>query len=61
VVSPNVCRIFDLVVEDGRTRDELLAKLRRLTNLRAVADPDSSSGYTVEPGPFPGWAEVPKW
>lgn len=42
-------------------RDELLAKLRSLTNLRAVQDPTSPSGWKIEPGPFPGWEEVPTW
>jgi WD40 repeat protein len=42
-------------------RDELLAKLRSLTNLRAVEDPDSPSGWKIEAGPFPGWEEVPTW
>jgi WD40 repeat protein len=41
--------------------DELLAKLRSLTNLRVVEDPESPSGWKVEPGPFPGWEEVPTW
>jgi WD40 repeat protein len=41
--------------------DELLAKLKSLTNLRAVRDPASSTGWKVEIGPFPGWAEVPTW
>ena len=41
--------------------DELVAKLRTLTNLRVVADPGSASGYKIEPGPFPGWAKVPEW
>jgi WD40 repeat protein len=41
--------------------DEILAKLRALTNLRVVADEGSPTGYKVEPGPFPGWAEVPTW
>jgi len=40
---------------------ELLAKLRSLTNLRAVADPDSPNGRKVEIGPFPGWETVPTW
>jgi WD40 repeat protein len=42
-------------------RDELLAKLRSLTNLRAVRDETSSTGWSVEVGPFPGWQEVPEW
>jgi WD40 repeat protein len=41
--------------------DELLAKLRSLTNLRAVRDPSSDSGWKIEIGPFPGWATVPDW
>ncbi len=41
--------------------DELLAKLHSLTNLRAVRDPDSDTGWTIEIGPFPGWREVPTW
>ena len=41
--------------------DELLAKLRTLTNLRVVRDEESSTGWKVEVGPFPGWAEVPEW
>jgi WD40 repeat protein len=40
---------------------ELMAKLRGLTNLEVVADATSPTGYDVEPGPFPGWAEVPEW
>jgi hypothetical protein len=42
-------------------REELLAKLRALTNLRAVPDPSSATGYKIEAGPFPGWARVPEW
>ena len=40
---------------------ELLAKLKTLTNLRAVRDPSSDTGWKVEIGPFPGWREVPTW
>jgi hypothetical protein len=42
-------------------RDELLARLRALTNLRVVKDGESETGYRVEPGPFPGWKEAPAW
>jgi WD40 repeat protein len=42
-------------------REELLARLRALTNLRAVPDPSSATGYKIEAGPFPGWASVPMW
>jgi WD40 repeat protein len=41
--------------------DELLAKLQSLTNLRAVRDPSSDTGWKVEIGPFPGWRDVPTW
>jgi WD40 repeat protein len=41
--------------------DELIAKLKTLTNLRAVRDPESSTGWKIEVGPFPGWATVPEW
>ncbi|PWB68853.1 MAG: hypothetical protein C3F15_15835, partial [Holophagae bacterium] len=40
---------------------ELLAKLHSLTNLRAVRDASSDTGWTIELGPFPGWREVPDW
>jgi len=42
-------------------RGQLIAKLKTLTNLRAVEDPDSPSGWTIEVGPFPGWETVPSW
>ena len=42
-------------------REELIAKLHSLTNLRVVRDAESSTGWKVEVGPFPGWAEVPNW
>jgi WD40 repeat protein len=38
--------------------EELLARLRSYTNLRAVAD-ESAIGYALKPGPFPGWATPP--
>jgi hypothetical protein len=41
--------------------EELLKKLRSLTNLRVVPEPGSATGYTVEPGPFPGWTVAPEW
>jgi len=37
------------------------AALRALTNLRAVRDPGSDTGWKIEIGPFPGWAKVPTW
>jgi WD40 repeat protein len=42
-------------------REELIAKLKTLTNLRAVRDPESSTGWDTEFGPFPGWETVPEW
>jgi len=54
VMSPNVCRIYGLVVE-------LLAKLDALTNLRLVPDPSASTGWKLDVGPFPGWKEVVTW
>ncbi len=39
---------------------DLLRVLRSHTNLRAVRDPASSSGYRLEVGPFPGWAHPPE-
>ena len=40
---------------------ELVAKLHTLTNLRAVRDPKSVTGWNIELGPFPGWKDVPTW
>jgi serine/threonine protein kinase/WD40 repeat protein len=41
--------------------DELMAKLRALTNLQVVEDAASPSGYKLDIGPFPGWKDVPTW
>ena len=43
--------------------DELLAKLKALTNLRAVPDAENYTGYKIEPDftAYRGWAEVPEW
>jgi WD40 repeat protein len=41
--------------------DELLAKVRTLTNLRVVRDPDSDTGWGWALDPFPGWEEAPTW
>jgi WD40 repeat protein len=35
--------------------DELMNRLSKLTNVRVVADKNSSTGYRVEFTPFPGW------
>ena len=42
-------------------REELIAKLKTLTNLRVVRDEESSTGWKIEVGPFPGWETVPSW
>jgi len=41
--------------------DELVAKLKSLTNLRAVRDAKSATGWSIELGPFPGWRNIPAW
>jgi WD40 repeat protein len=43
--------------------DELMARLKALTNLRAVADEESHTGYTIKPDftAYRGWEEVPTW
>jgi WD40 repeat protein len=41
--------------------DQLVAKLKSLTNFRAVRDPEAPNGWKIELGPFPGWKEVPEW
>ncbi len=41
--------------------DELIAKLKTLTNLRVVRDEGSLTGWKLEVGPFPGWETVPEW
>jgi hypothetical protein len=41
--------------------DELLPKLRSLTNLRAVRDPSWATGWKIEVGSFPGWKVAPSW
>jgi WD40 repeat protein len=43
------------------SHDELLTKLRSLTNLRVVRDSASATGWKAEVGPFPGWKHVPTW
>jgi WD40 repeat protein len=41
--------------------DQLIAKLKTLTNLRVVRDKESPTGWKLEVGPFPGWETVPTW
>lgn len=40
---------------------ELMAKLRSLTNVRAVRDATSSTGYRIAYDRFPGWKNPPTW
>jgi WD40 repeat protein len=40
---------------------ELVSKLRSLTNLRAVRDPEAPNGWKIELDRFPGWKHVPEW
>jgi hypothetical protein len=43
-------------------RDELLDRLRALTNYRVVRDEATPTGYRVEVGPSPGWGDhAPSW
>jgi len=44
----------------GAFTNELLAKLRSLTNLRAGEDPDFPSALKLDIGPIPGWETVPE-
>jgi WD40 repeat protein len=41
--------------------DEFIARLETFTNLRAVRDPESETGWKFEVGPFPGWEKEPEW
>jgi hypothetical protein len=41
--------------------DELMPKLRALTNLQVVEDAAAAKGYRLEVGPFPGWKDLPTW
>jgi WD40 repeat protein len=41
--------------------DELLAKLKSFTNIGAVRDAKSATGWSIELGPFPGWKNLPTW
>jgi WD40 repeat protein len=44
-----------------RPHDALLTALRSHTNLRAVPDSSSATGYRLTPDPLPGWRTVPEW
>ncbi len=41
--------------------EELIAKLKTLTNLRVVRDEESATGWKLTVGPFPGWESLPEW
>jgi len=41
--------------------DELIARLKAMTNYRVMKDETSPSGYKIGYGPFPGWDTVPEW
>ncbi len=42
-------------------RAELIAKLKTLTNLRVIRDPEPATGWKLTHDPFPGWETVPTW
>jgi len=44
-----------------RPHAELLRRLRALTNLRAVPEPGSDTGWKIEAGPFRGWDRDTAW
>lgn len=46
---------------DTLSYDELLTQLRALTNVRVVADKNSTNGYRIDYAPFPGWETAPSW
>jgi WD40 repeat protein len=41
--------------------EELLDRLKALTNVRVVSDGEAETGYSLETGPFPGWKTAPTW
>ena len=45
----------------GLPHAELLARLKSLTNLRVVRDPDDRESFVVRAEPLPGWRSVPEW
>jgi hypothetical protein len=45
----------------GLPREEFLALLKTLTNLRVVPSEQSSTGYAIQLGEFPGWEKAPSW
>ena len=45
----------------ARSHEEVLATLRRWTNLRVMPDEQSPTRWKVGTDPFPGWAKTPSW
>jgi len=41
--------------------DELMSRLKSMTNYRVVDDESSSTGYKIQYDQFPGWEKVPEW
>jgi WD40 repeat protein len=41
--------------------DEMVNRLRDLTNVRAMADKNSPNGYHIQYGAFAGWNKTPNW
>jgi len=41
--------------------EELVAKLKSLTNVRVVRDEETGTGWKLTHDPFPGWETVPEW
>ena len=42
-------------------REQLIATLETLTNLRVERDATSPTGWKLVTGQFPGWATLPTW
>jgi WD40 repeat protein len=40
--------------------EELLTRLRTMTNVRVVEDEASSTGFRIDYAPFPGWGKLPE-
>ena len=57
---PIIVRVSSVAMPAKR-HAPLVAKLKSLTTLRAVRDPKTDTGWTIELGPFPGGKDVPTW
>jgi serine/threonine protein kinase len=55
----HVLTVHDVGTHDGTPN--VVSELLEGENLRAVRDPKSATGWTIELGPFPGWKSVPTW